>query len=82
MLDYWVQVLSVRLPLLYTLLGVTFELFVSVLMSCFCLLIGLQFLPQFLLSPHLLLIHLTLQLISIFLVKVLSELVVVVFSLL
>ena len=82
MLDYWVQVLSVRLPLLETFLGVTLELLVLVLVGSLGLLVGLQFLSQLLLSHHLLVFHLTFQFVSIFLVEIFPELVIMILSLL
>ena len=82
MLDYWVQVLSIRLPLLETFLGVALELLVLVLVGSLGLLVSLQFLSQLLLSHHLLFFHLTLQLVSIFLVEIFPELIVMIFSLL
>lgn len=78
-LYYWVQVFAVWLPLLQTLLGVAIELLVLVLQGCFGLLISDQLLLQLLFSPHLFLLHLALQVISILLVKVFPEFVITIF---
>ena len=68
MLDNRVQVFAVGIPFFYTFLSITLELLVLVLYRGLGLFVSYQLLPQFLLSLHLLLLHLTLQVIGILLV--------------
>lgn len=73
MFDDGVEVLPIGVPLVQTLLGVAPELFVLILQVGFGLLGLLELVPQLFLPQTLLLIHLSLQLFSVFMSYVLSE---------